>query len=98
MFDEKNIRISDIAKIVKNNCDKHGIAKHCPEKIANGIYQAGYGQIEEIVDKFVFNLKYELEKFVKTDYEDSVPYYGATCEQIDDIIDNIVEEMKKGTI
>lgn len=48
-----------------------------------------------MIDEFVKRLKERLEEFVKRDYEDSVPYYCADCEQIDNVIDDIADKMRQ---
>lgn len=48
-----------------------------------------------MIDEFVERLKESLEEFTKKDYEDSVPYYNADCEQIDDLIDDVAKKISK---
>lgn len=57
-MDEKK-QIEEIRKVVSFNCNKEGIAKHCPERIANGIYEAGYRKADEVIDEFIERLKEE---------------------------------------
>ena len=64
-------------------------------KTAEKLYKAGYRKATEVIDEFVERMKKRLEEFAKRDYEDSVPYYHADCEQIDDLIDDIAEGMRQ---
>lgn len=50
---------------------------------------------EDVIDEFVERLKESLQEFVKRDYEDSVPYYNADCEQIDNVIEKLAAEMRQ---
>lgn len=68
---DKEKQIEEIRKVVSFNCNKEGIAKHCPERIANGIYEAGYRKADEMIDRLM-NAKTtsgltekEIEFFVK---------------------------------
>lgn len=54
--DEK--QIEEIRKAVSRNCNKEGIAKRCPERIANGIYEAGYRKQSETA-KEIFKTLYD---------------------------------------
>ena len=51
-------QIEEIKQVVRARCDKHGIAKYCPERIANGIYNAGYRKQSEVVKELVGKLKF----------------------------------------
>ena len=57
----KQEQIEEIEKVVGHNCNKQGIAKHCPERISNGIYNAGYRKARDVIDEFVERLKEENE-------------------------------------
>lgn len=52
-------QIEEIRKVVSFNCNKEGIAKRCPERIANGIYEASYRKADEVIDEFIERLKEE---------------------------------------
>lgn len=52
-------QIEGIRKVVSFNCNKEGIAKRCPERIANGIYEASYRKADEVIDEFIERLKEE---------------------------------------
>lgn len=56
---DKEKQIEEIRKVVSFNCNKEGIAKHCPERIANGIYEADYRKADEVIDEFIERLKEE---------------------------------------
>lgn len=55
MDEEK--QIEEIRKVVSFNCNKEGIAKRCPERIANGIYEAGYRNQSETAKEILKWLK-----------------------------------------
>ena len=57
----KQEQIEEIEITVRHNCNKQGIAKHCPERISNGIYSAGYRKASDVIDEFVERLKEENE-------------------------------------
>ena len=65
------------------------------DKYAEGIYKAGYRKASDVIDEFVERVKERLEEFTKQDYEDGVPYYHADCEQIDNVIDDVADEMRQ---
>ena len=58
---DKEKQIEGIRHVVCAKCDKHGIAKHCPERIAQGIYAAGYRKADEVIDEFIERVKEENE-------------------------------------
>ena len=58
-------------------------------------YKAGYRKASDVIDDFVERVKERLEEFTKQDYEDGVPYYHADCEQIDNVIDDVADEMRQ---
>lgn len=62
---------------------------------AESIYSAGYRKASDVIDDFVERVKERLEEFTKQDYEDGVPYYHADCEQIDNVIDDVADEMRQ---
>lgn len=49
----KEKQIEEIRKVVSFNCNKEGIAKHCPERIANGIYEASYRKADDVIDRLM---------------------------------------------
>ena len=53
----KQEQIDEIEITVRHNCNKQGIAKHCPERISNGIYSAGYRKASDVIDEFASGLK-----------------------------------------
>lgn len=68
---DENKQIEEIHKVVRCNCNKEGIAKRCPERIANAIYNAGYRKADDVIDHLM-NAKdtselteKEIEFFVK---------------------------------
>ena len=61
--------------------------------VAEAVYTNGYRKVSDTTCEFVKRFKRELEKFVRYDHEDDVPYYDASCEQIDDLIDYIAEQI-----
>lgn len=54
---DKEQQIEGIRQVVGAKCDKHGIAKHCPERIAQGIYAAGYSKQSDVVKEFAKRIK-----------------------------------------
>ena len=94
-----------IEEIVKTMCEEYGtaICQHECE-IAGGcanlylskkLYEASYRKASDVIDDFVERVKERLEEFTKQDYEDGVPYYHADCEQIDNVIDDVADEMRQ---
>ena len=59
------------------------------------MYNQGYRKQSDVIDDFVERVKERLEEFTKQDYEDGVPYYHADCEQIDNVIDDVADEMRQ---
>lgn len=57
----KQEQIEEIEKVVGYNCNKQGIAKHCPERISNGIHSAGYRKARDVIDEFVERLEKYIE-------------------------------------
>lgn len=49
----------------------------------------------EVVKEFAEKLLMRLSDYIMRDFEDGVPYYGADCEQIDDVISTIATEYGK---
>lgn len=47
----KQEQIDEIEITVRHNCNKQGIAKHCPERISNGIYSAGYRKASDVAEE-----------------------------------------------
>lgn len=64
-------------------------------KDIKNLYKAGYRKASDVIDDFVERVKERLEEFTKQDYEDGVPYYHADCEQIDNVIDDVADEMRQ---
>ena len=62
--EELKKKIEEIEKVVGHNCNKQGIAKHCPERISNGIYSAGYRKASDVIDELVKNIMTEAEPFL----------------------------------
>ena len=58
---DKEKQIEEIKHVVCAKCDKHGIAKHCPQRIAQGIYAADYRKADEVIDEFIERVKEENE-------------------------------------
>lgn len=95
MMKPKQEQIEEIERTVLYNCNSHGRGKHCPERISKLLYKAGYRKASDVIDEFVERVKERLEEFTKQDYEDGVPYYHADCEQIDNVIDDVADEMRQ---
>lgn len=60
----KQEQIDEIEITVRHNCNKQGIAKHCPERISNGIYSAGYRKASDVIDELVKNIMTDAEPFL----------------------------------
>ena len=60
----KQEQIDEIEITVRHNCNKQGIAKHCPERITNGIYSAGYRKASDVIDELVKNIMADAEPFL----------------------------------
>lgn len=54
-MDEQKM-IEEIKAVVRSTCNRQGIAKRCPERIAEAIINAIYGHIEETLKEFVNKL------------------------------------------
>lgn len=100
----KQEQIEEMAKFMHYKA--HGKDKNCDnEKCemcwcsckndAELLYSAGYRKASDVIDEFVERVKERLEEFTKQDYEDGVPYYHADCEQIDNVIDDVADEMRQ---
>lgn len=89
----KQEKIEEMAKVIqKIYITKISRNEYC---LAQDIYKEGYRKARDVIDEFVEMLKKRLEEFAKRDYEDSVPYYHADCEQIDDVIEELVVKMRQ---
>lgn len=87
----KQEQIEEIEITVRHNCNKQGIAKHCPERISNGIYSAGYRKASDVIDEFAERLaKKEIIGRVKGELTFVVP-----CEDIKKIIIEMRQEAEK---
>ena len=87
----KQEQIDEIEITVRHNCNKQGIAKHCPERITNGIYSAGYRKASDVIDEFVERLaKKEIIGRVKGELTVVVP-----CEDIKKVIIEMQQEVEK---
>jgi hypothetical protein len=63
------------------------------ERLAKILYhEAGYRKQSSTVKEFVERLLLRLSDYIMRDFEDGVPYYGADCEQINDVIATIAAE------
>lgn len=86
-------KIEEMAKVIqKIYITKISRNEYC---LAQDIYKAGYRKASDVIDEFVARVKERLEEFTKQDYEDGVPYYHADCEQIDNVIDDVADEMRQ---
>lgn len=86
-------KIEEMAKVIqKIYITKISRNEYC---LAQDIYKAGYRKASDVIDEFVERVKERLEEFTKQDYEDGVPYYHADCEQIDNVIDDVADEMRQ---
>lgn len=86
-------QIEEMAKVIqKIYITKISRDEYC---LAQDIYEAGYRKASDVINELVERLKENLEEFTKQDYEDSVPYYNADCEQIDDVIERVAAEMRR---
>ena len=87
----KQEQIDEIEITVRHNCNKQGIAKHCPERISNGIYSAGYRKASDVIDEFAERLaKKEIIGRVKGELTVVVP-----CEDIKKVIIEMQQEVEK---
>lgn len=87
----KQEQIDEIEITVRHNCNKQGIAKHCPERISNGIYSAGYRKASDVIDEFTERLaKKEIIGRVKGELTFVVP-----CEDIKKVIIEMRKEVEK---
>lgn len=59
---DKEKQIEALKAIVKHACNKEGIAKHCPERIAEALVNAGYANVKQAVKELVDKLLTELEE------------------------------------
>lgn len=105
---EKEKQIEEMREIVSTQrrichgiecaeCDYRGsFGSDCiDERNIAAFYAAGYRKASDVIDDFVERVKERLEEFTKQDYEDGVPYYHADCEQIDNVIDDVADEMRQ---
>lgn len=78
---DENKQIEEIRKVVSCNCNREGIAKRCPERIAEGIYNAGYRKQSDTVREFVGKIKEFIHGFenISQDTDDCL------CEYIDEL-------------
>ena len=80
----------EIEEIVKRNCNKEGIAKHCPERIAEAIADAGYGNIEQAVKKKFSKRISELKHGEKECLEVGDGEIAARCKVAYSVIENVL--------
>lgn len=93
-------QIEEMAKVIENaiteTSSEKAPANVCEARCeAEALYSAGYRKQSDVIDEFVERVKERLEEFTKQDYEDGVPYYHADCEQIDNVIDDVADEMRQ---
>lgn len=75
-------QIEEIRKVVSFNCNKEGIAKRCPERIANGIYEASYRKQSDTVREFVQKLDKDWVEVTTKEYG---TFYAVSEERIQEL-------------
>lgn len=51
--------LNELRNIVMKAGDKEGIAKRCPNRIAEAVYNSGYRNKNELIDKFIKDLEHD---------------------------------------
>ncbi len=85
---------TEIINIVKSHCNRQGIAKKCPERIAHGLYYAHFRKADEVIDEFADNLKAKIENYTYENTE-GADYCCLLTEELIDMINQSADEMKK---
>lgn len=61
---DKEKEIAEMRKVVEGVCNKKGIAKHCPERIAQAFYNADYRKADETGKKNGIHIPIEIREAV----------------------------------
>lgn len=59
----KQEQIEKMAKVISNSCDREGIAKRCPERIAFALAEAGYVNGADFVEWLKNKYKAEYDRW-----------------------------------
>ena len=89
---DKEKQLEEIKQVVGTKCDKHGIAKHCPERIAQGLYTAGYRKQSDVVKEFAEGVKALLNKYEYRSHTDGVSFYQMNAESFCDELNELAAE------
>lgn len=82
-----------IQEIVKHACNSEGIAKRCPQRIADALISAGYGNVREAVNEFAEWVIIELYFYGVQD-ESERHFCGSVClEELSEEIRAKVKEL-----